>query len=50
MYIINIAKLKLKDSDYSGSKKLIEQLLVFCKSYCQKSKDLKIEIDNLQKK
>ena len=48
--VYNLAKLKLKDSDYSGSKKLIEQLLVFCKSYCQKSKDLKIEIDNLQKK
>ena len=48
--IYNLAKLKLEESNYSESKKLINQLLVFCKNYCQKSKDLKIEIDILQKK
>ena len=35
----NLVKLKFKESDFSGSKKLIESLLNFCKSYCQKSKD-----------
>ena len=48
--VFNLAKLKLKESDYSESKKLIEQLLVFCKNYCQKSKKFKIEIENSQKK
>ena len=48
--VYNLAKLKLKESDYLESKKLIDQLLVFCKNYCQKSKKLKIEIDNSQKK
>ena len=48
--VFNLAKLKLKESDYSESKKLIEQLLVFCKNYCQKSNKFKIEIENSQKK
>jgi len=48
--IYNLAKLKLEDSNYSESKKLINQLLVFCKNYCKISEDLKIEIDILQKK
>ena len=41
----NLAKLKLNDSDFEGSKKLIENLLVFCKEYCQKSENLKTEIE-----
>ena len=41
----NLAQLKLKESDFEGSKKLIEKLLIFCKNYCQKSKKLKIEIE-----
>jgi tetratricopeptide (TPR) repeat protein len=48
--VYNLAKLKLKQSDYLESKKLIDQLLLFCKNYCQKSKKFKIEIDNSQKK
>ena len=48
--IYNLAKLKLKESDFKGSKKLIEQLLVFCKNYCQKSETLKIEIEDSLKK
>ena len=32
--VFNLAKLKLDQSDYKGSKKLIEQLLNFCKNYC----------------
>ena len=48
--IYNLAKLKLKESDFTESKKLIEQLLVFCKNYCQKSKKLRIEIENSSKK
>jgi len=48
--IFNLAKLKLKESDFIGSKKLIDQLLVFCKNFCQKSQKLKIEIENSLKK
>jgi len=44
--VFNLAKLKLDESDYKESKKLIEQLLNFCKSYCQKSIQLKIQIEN----
>ena len=45
----NLAKLKLKDSDFVGSKQLIERLLIFCKDYCQKSQELKFEVDKSQK-
>jgi len=48
--IYNLAKLKLKESDFIESEKLIEQLLVFCKNYCQKSQKLRIEIENSLKK
>ena len=48
--VYNLAKLKLKESDYLESKKLINQLLVFCKNFCQKSEKFKIEIENSQKK
>ena len=46
----NLAQLKLKESDFEGSKKLIEKLLIFCKNYCQKSKKLIIQIENSLKK
>lgn len=46
----NLAKLKLKESDFKESKKLIEQLLTFCKLYCQKSNELKQEIEKSIKK
>ena len=46
----NLAKLKLKDSDFVGSKQLIERLLIFCKDYCQKSHKLKLEVEKSQKK
>ena len=46
----NLAQLKLKESDFDGSKKLIEKLLIFCKDYCQKSNTLKIEIEKSVKK
>ena len=46
----NLAQLRLKESDFEGSKQLIEKLLIFCKNYCQKSKKLKIEIENSLKK
>jgi len=48
--VFYLAKLKLKESDFEGSKKLLEQLLNFCKNYCQKSKELKVKIDNSLKK
>ena len=41
----NLAQLRLKESDFEGSKQLIEKLFIFCKNYCQKSKKLKIEIE-----
>jgi tetratricopeptide (TPR) repeat protein len=46
----NLAQLKLKESDFEGSKKLINKLLIFCKNYCQKSKKLKIQIEDSLKK
>ena len=46
----NLAQLRLKESDFEGSKQLIEKLLIFCKNYCQKSKKLQIEIENSLKK
>ena len=48
--VFNLAKLKLDQSDYKESKKLVEQLINFCKDYCQKSTQLKIQIDNSSKK
>ena len=48
--VFSLAKLKLNESDYKESKKLIDQLLSFCKINCQKSKELKIEIENSLKK
>ena len=44
------SKLRLKESDFEGSKQLIEKLLIFCKNYCEKSKKLKIEIEKSLKK
>ena len=46
----NLAQLRLKESDFEGSKQLIEKLLIFCKNYCQKSKKLKTEIEKSLKK
>ena len=46
----NLVQLKFKESDYSGSKKLVERLLNFCKEYCQKSIELQIEIEKSIKK
>tara|TARA_X000000368_G_C22729290_1_gene578781 strand:+ start:267 stop:689 length:423 start_codon:yes stop_codon:yes gene_type:complete len=46
----NLAQLKLKESDFEGSKELIEKLIIFCKDYCQKSQKLKIEIEKSLKK
>ncbi len=46
----NLAQLRLKESDFEGSKKLTENLLNFCKEYCQKSRSLKTEIEKSLKK
>ena len=46
----NLAQLKLKNSDFEGSKILIDRLIVFCKKYCEKSQKLKIQIENSLKK
>ena len=46
----NLAQLKLKESDFEGSKKLIDKLIIFCKNYCQRSQKLKIEIEDSLKK
>ena len=44
--IFNLAKLNLAKSDYIESQKLIDKLLIFCNNYCEKSKQLKTEIEN----
>ena len=46
----NLSKLKFKESDYLESKKLIDQLLIFCVNYCIKSKKIKTEIEKSIKK
>ena len=46
----NLAQLKLKNSDFKGSKKLIDRLLIFCTDYCEKSKNLNVKIINSLKK
>ena len=48
--VFNLAKLKLKESDFKESKKMIEKLLKFCKDYCQKSAQLKSQIEKSLKK
>ena len=46
----NLAKLKLDSSDYKKSKELNANLISFCKNFCNQSKKLKIEIENLSRK
>ena len=48
--LFNLAELKLSESNYKESKRLIDQLLLFCKNYCEKSKSLRIEVENSLKK
>ncbi len=48
--IYNLAKLKLESSDYKGSKELNDRLITLCQKFCDKSKKLKKEIENLSKK
>ena len=48
--IYNLAKLKLASSDYKKSKELNKKLKTVCNNFCNKSDELKIEIDNLSKK
>ena len=45
-----LAKLKLTSSDYKKSKELNKRLKSICKNLCEKSDDLKVEIENLSKK
>ena len=48
--IYNLAKLKLEKSDYQKSKELNDRLNNICDKFCNQSKKLKIEIENLSKK
>ena len=48
--IYNLAKLKLKESDYKKSTELNNKLKLICKNLCAQSDKLKIEIENLSKK
>ena len=48
--VFNLAKLKLEESDYKESKKMVENLLKFCKLYCQKSSQLKSQIEKSLKR
>ena len=43
--VYNLAKLKLEESDFSGSKKLVEKLISFCDNLCKNSKDLLKDIE-----
>ena len=48
--IYNLAKLKLDSSDYKKSKELNDRLISLCNNFCEKSKKLKKEIEDLSKK
>ena len=48
--IYNLARLKLTSSDYKKSKELNKKLKSICSKFCNKSDQLKIEIENLSKK
>ena len=48
--IYNLAKLKLESSDYKKSEELNDVLMSVCNNFCEKSKKLKKEIENLSKK
>ncbi len=48
--IYNLARLKLKSSDFKKSKVLNKKLKSVCSKFCNKSDQLKIEIENLSKK
>ena len=45
-----LARLKLNASDYKKSRELNLRLKSICKNFCNKSDNLKIEIENLSKK
>jgi hypothetical protein len=45
-----LAKLKLTSSDYKKSEELNKKLKSLCDKFCDRSDDLKIEIENLSKK
>ena len=48
--IYYLAKLKLESSDYKKSTELNNRLSNLCKNFCNESKKLKLEIENLLKK
>ena len=48
--IYNLARLKLTSSDFKKSKELNKKLKLICSDFCNKSDQLKIEIENLSKK
>jgi tetratricopeptide (TPR) repeat protein len=48
--VFYLAELKLDSSDYDKSRELNNKLISICIDFCDKSKKLKIDIDNLSKK
>ena len=48
--VYNLAKLKLKESDFIKSIELNKKLKLICDKFCRQSDKLKIEIENLSKK
>ena len=48
--VYNLARLKLRSSDYEKSKVLNKKLKSICSKFCSESDQLKIEIENLSKK
>ena len=48
--LYSLAKLKLSSSDYKKSRELNDRLYSLCNKFCNESKKLNIEIENLSKK
>tara|TARA_X000000950_G_scaffold42449_1_gene47152 strand:- start:7394 stop:7813 length:420 start_codon:yes stop_codon:yes gene_type:complete len=48
--IYNLAKLKLRSSDYKKSRELNKKLKAICIKFCTESDELQIEIENLSRK
>ena len=48
--IFLLTLLKIKQSDYSESEKLIENFKKVCKMFCEKEKELSKKLENLQTK
>ena len=48
--ILNLALLKIRKSNYSEAKKLINSFKIVCKTLCQEKSDLQKKLDNILEK